>query len=178
MLLRDEAECQQDLTRWRVTSDIVPRSRDATTGAAWIGACRIWLLVFATLIASGAQAAKLTSAEQTQIEEPRPADVPSDAMMEAAGALIGAIELQVGQIFDERDPRENSGLYHLANQLHVRTKRATIRAHRPRSVLSRSWSGLPASLQSCKIRAIVSGVRPKRNTQWSGGGSFDAAFSR
>ena len=57
-----------------------------------------------------------------QIESWRPADVPSDAMMEAAGAIIGTIELQVGQIFDAHDPRENSGLYHLANQLHVRTK--------------------------------------------------------
>jgi hypothetical protein len=106
----------------------VPRSRDEARGAARIGACRIWLLVFATLFATGAQAAKFTSAEQTHIEEPRPADVPSDTTMEAAGAIIGAIELHVGQIFDERDPRENSGLYHLANQLPVRTKQATIRA--------------------------------------------------
>ena len=84
--------------------------------------------MLATLFASGAQAAKFTSAEPTQIEEPRPADVPSDATMQAAGAIIGAIELQVGQIFDAHDPRENSGLYHLANQLHVRTKQSTIRA--------------------------------------------------
>ncbi len=48
--------------------------------------------------------------------------------LEAQGAMIGKIELDVRQIFDERDPRENSGLYHLADQLHVRTRQSTIRA--------------------------------------------------
>jgi len=84
--------------------------------------------VFATLLASGAQAAKLTSTEHTQIEEPRPPDVPGDETLEAQGAVIDKIELDVRQIFDEHDPRENSGLYHLADQLHVRTRQSTIRA--------------------------------------------------
>jgi hypothetical protein len=44
----------------------------------------------------------------------------------AQSAINGAIELDVRQILDERDPRENSGLYHLADQL-LRTKRSTIR---------------------------------------------------
>jgi hypothetical protein len=66
----------------------------------------------AALFASSAGAAKLTSAERTEIQEPRPADVPSDEVLEAQGASIGRIELDVRQIFDERDARENSGLYH------------------------------------------------------------------
>ena len=90
------------------------------------GACAV--LFLATVFATGAEAAKLTSTERTQIQEPRPADVPSDEVLEAQGAVIGKIELDARQIFDERDQRENSGLYHLADQLHARTKQATIRA--------------------------------------------------
>lgn len=101
---------------------------NASDAAGWLGPRPAWFLVLAAVLASVAQAAKLTSTEQTQIEEPRPADLPSDKTMEAQGAIIGAIELDVRQIFDERDPRENSGLYHLANQLHIRTKQSTIRA--------------------------------------------------
>ncbi len=86
------------------------------------------LVLFAVFCANGVEAAKLTSTERTQIQEPRPADVPSDEILEAQGAIIGKIELDVRQIFDEHDPRENSGLYHLADQLHVRTKQSTIRA--------------------------------------------------
>jgi outer membrane protein assembly factor BamA len=86
------------------------------------------LTIFAALLAGGAHAAKFNSTERTQIQEPRPPDVPSDEVLEAQGATIGKIELDVRQIFDERDPRENSGLYHLADQLHVRTRQSTIRA--------------------------------------------------
>lgn len=86
------------------------------------------VVFFALFCANGAEAAKLTSTQHTEIQEPRPADVPSDEDLEAQGAVIGKIELDVRQIFDEHDPRENSGLYHLADQLHVRTKQSTIRA--------------------------------------------------
>ncbi len=95
---------------------------------AWIGMRRLGCLALATLFASLVQAAKLNSIEKTQIEEPRPADIPSDAALEAQGAVIGAIEFDIRQIFDEHDARENSGLYHAADQLHVRTKESTIRA--------------------------------------------------
>ncbi len=59
---------------------------------------------------------------------PRPAGVPDDADLVAAGATIGRITIDVGNIFDESDPRENTGLYALADRLHVRTREATIRA--------------------------------------------------
>jgi outer membrane protein assembly factor BamA len=86
------------------------------------------LLALAGLFATDAEAAKLKSTERTHIQEPRPVDVPSDEVLEAQGAVIGKIELDVRQIFDERDQRENSGLYHLADQLHARTRQSTIRA--------------------------------------------------
>ena len=94
-----------------------------------IGALRAGALaIFAALLAGGAHAAKFNSTERTQIQERRPPDVPSDEVLEVQGAIIGKIELDVRQIFDERDPRENSGLYHLADQLHVRTRQSAIRA--------------------------------------------------
>jgi outer membrane protein assembly factor BamA len=73
-------------------------------------------------------AAKLTDREHTRIEEPRPADVPADELMEAAGAVIGTIDIDIRNIFDQSDPRERSGLFRLADDLHLRTERSTIRA--------------------------------------------------
>jgi outer membrane protein assembly factor BamA len=88
-----------------------------------------WLaLVLAFALAPPAPAAKLTDLEHTQIEVPRPADVPSDRVMEAAGAVVGKIDIEIKNIFDESDPRENTGLYRLANHLHIRTKRKAIQA--------------------------------------------------
>src|SRR5271165_6989389 len=89
------------------------------------------LIAFTLLTAAVAQpvfAAKLTDLEHTRIEYPRPADVPSDAAMQAAGAVIGKIDIDVRNIFDENDARESNKLYRLADRLHIRTKPATIRA--------------------------------------------------
>jgi outer membrane protein assembly factor BamA len=89
------------------------------------------LLAFAVItaaIAEPALAAKLTDKEHTRIEEPRPADLPSDGELEAAGAVIGNIDIDIRNIFDESDARETNGLYWLANHLHIRTKHATIKA--------------------------------------------------
>lgn len=81
-----------------------------------------------TAITQPSIAAKLTDKEHTRIEEPRPADLPSDSELEAAGAVIGKIDIDNHNIFDERDARERNGLYRLANHLHIRTKRSTIKA--------------------------------------------------
>jgi hypothetical protein len=86
------------------------------------------MLVLFCCNAAPVVAAKLSDKQRTQIEEPRPAGLPSDAQLEAAHAVIGKIDIDPRNIFDESDPRENKGLYRLANRLHVRTKAATIRA--------------------------------------------------
>ena len=86
------------------------------------------MLLFCSGYAGHVSAAKLTDKERTHIEEPRPAGVPSDRELEAARAVIGRIDIDIGNIFDENDPRENRGLYRLADRLHIRTKPATIRA--------------------------------------------------
>src|SRR3984957_3830231 len=91
--------------------------------------CR--LLGFALLAASLSEAglaAKFNDLEHTRIEEPRPADVPSDRELEAAGAIIGKVDLDLRNIFDQTDPRETNGLFRLANRLHIRTKRSSIQA--------------------------------------------------
>jgi len=91
--------------------------------------CLAWGLLFlGSNYAAYVSAAKLTDKQHTQIEVPRPAGVPSDAEIEAAGAVIGEIEIDIRNIFDENDPRENKGLYKLADRLHIRTKPAAIRA--------------------------------------------------
>ncbi len=73
-------------------------------------------------------AAKFTDRDRTHLEEPRPADLPSDSFMESSGALIGDIKIDVRTIFDENDPREANGLFRLSDRLHVKTKPSTIRA--------------------------------------------------
>jgi outer membrane protein assembly factor BamA len=84
--------------------------------------------VITAMMSDPAIAAKLTDKEHTQIDEPRPPDVPSDAELEAQGAVIGHVDIDIRNIFDQRDPRENNGLFRLANSLHLRTKPATVRA--------------------------------------------------
>jgi outer membrane protein assembly factor BamA len=86
------------------------------------------LAVLAAAVADPGLAAKLTDREHTRIEEPRPADVPSDEQLEAARAVIGKIDIDIRNIFDEGDSRENSGLFRIADHLHVRTKRGAIQA--------------------------------------------------
>ncbi len=86
------------------------------------------ITVFAAAMAEPGLAAKLTDKEHTRIEVPRPADLPDDAALEAAGAVIGRVDIDIRNIFDESDPRENNGLFKLANALHIRTKRSTIQA--------------------------------------------------
>ena len=74
-----------------------------------------------------AHAAKFTDTERTRIDEPRPPGLPSDAQMLADGAVIGHITLDVRQIFDETDRREDNNLYRLANRLHIRSRESTVR---------------------------------------------------
>ncbi|MDE1923550.1 MAG: BamA/TamA family outer membrane protein [Gammaproteobacteria bacterium] len=88
----------------------------------------IALAVCVALPAAGALAAKFTDQQSTRIVEPRPAGMPSDAALEAAGAVVGKIEIETRNIFDESDPREDVGLFRLANRLHIRTRKSTIRA--------------------------------------------------
>jgi hypothetical protein len=92
------------------------------------GGCLIAFTVLTSGFAPPAFSAKLTDKEHTRIDEPRPNGVPSDAVLEAEGAVIGRVEIATHNIFDEEDPRERNGLFKLADRLHIRTKHATIQA--------------------------------------------------
>ncbi len=85
-------------------------------------------MVLAAALAEVGVAARLTDFEHTRIDETRPAGVPSDAELESMGAVIGDIEIDIRDIFDQSDLRENSGLYRIADRLHVTTRPASIRA--------------------------------------------------
>lgn len=56
----------------------------------------------------------------------RPADLPSDAALQAAGAVIGEIRIRANPIFDTTRPEEDAELFRLANKLHIRTRQDTI----------------------------------------------------
>jgi hypothetical protein len=92
------------------------------------GSCLIAAAVLTAMLADAASAARLTDKEHTQIDEPRPPDVPSDAELESLGAVIGHVDIDIRNIFDSQDPRESNGLYRLANNLHIRTKPSTVKA--------------------------------------------------
>lgn len=67
--------------------------------------------------------------------------LPTFAELEAAGAVIGDIDVVTDDIFDESDPRENNILYRFANTLHIVTRPGVVR----RSLLFHS--GEPVSLR-------------------------------
>jgi hypothetical protein len=57
----------------------------------------------------------------------RPAEVPSDEELEAAAARIGTVTIDPQNIFDPSNPTENTALFRLANDLHIRTRESTVR---------------------------------------------------
>src|ERR1700704_2679209 len=53
--------------------------------------------------------------------------IPSFAELEAAGAVIGEVRIDNGNIFDLSDEKENGILYRAANAIHIRTRAAVVR---------------------------------------------------
>jgi hypothetical protein len=60
------------------------------------------------------------------LEQARPAGVPSDAELEAAGATVGEILIEPQQIFDPEEADDEARLFRAANRLHARTRPETI----------------------------------------------------
>jgi outer membrane protein assembly factor BamA len=100
----------------------------ATRGRRWPLLRGVALGVLIAALAETALAAKFTDTEHTQIEVPRPPGVPDDEVLEAEGAVIGNVQIDIRNIFDRDDPRENNNTFMLANHLHLRTKRGAIKA--------------------------------------------------
>jgi outer membrane protein assembly factor BamA len=53
--------------------------------------------------------------------------LPTDTELETSGAVFGDIEIDNKDVFDKEDPKDNKALFHLANKLHVTTRRSVIR---------------------------------------------------
>jgi outer membrane protein assembly factor BamA len=79
-------------------------------------------------------AALLAEFRAAHAQEPNPPPetarphMPSDAELEERQAVIGEIYFNIGDIFNELDPRENKSLYRLANRLHIKTRESAVRA--------------------------------------------------
>lgn len=56
-----------------------------------------------------------------------PSPVPDDETLVSEGAVIGAIVVRNGDIFDTEDPKENTRLFRAANAIHVATRPSVIR---------------------------------------------------
>ena len=83
--------------------------------------------VLVALLAGTLPAAPVRAACQAGTEAAVPADVPADEDLEQRGVRIGAIDIDVEDIFDPNRPGENAAPYRWANDLHVRTREDTIR---------------------------------------------------
>lgn len=89
-------------------------------------------LGFAALLGSWIPSAEasggrpLLAAHNDPVERKRPAEVPDDATLEAAGARIGTVIIRPLDIFDTDRPDENTWLFRTANRLHVNTRETTI----------------------------------------------------
>ena len=64
-----------------------------------------------------------------ELEKPRPAEVPDDAALVAAGARIGEVRFQRLNLFDTRLPEEDKLLFRWANKLHVLTRESVVKSH-------------------------------------------------
>ena len=58
----------------------------------------------------------------------RPAGVPDDAALQAAGAVIGEVRLVRGNVFDPTIPAEDTDLLRLANRIHIVSRESTVSA--------------------------------------------------
>jgi hypothetical protein len=56
----------------------------------------------------------------------RPAEVPDDATLQAAGARIGTVRIDRRNVFDLSRPEEDTALFRLADWLHIRTREKTV----------------------------------------------------
>ena len=57
-----------------------------------------------------------------------PAGIPTGPELEAAGAVIGKIEIVIGDIFDPSIPGESAWVYRTANRLHINTRPKVVRS--------------------------------------------------
>ena len=80
-----------------------------------------WLFIALALLS------RAVGAAQGDLTREWPADIPPGPELEAAGAVIGRIEVIAGDIFDPSIPDESGWLYRTANRLHMNTRVSILR---------------------------------------------------
>src|SRR5688572_14293749 len=98
--------------------------RPAAATAALLTAAAA-LLVAAEAVADDRILPSVRSRDRPPAAE-RPPEVPDDATLEAAGAVIGTIRLERLNVFDTRVPEEDTVLFRFANRLRIVTRESTI----------------------------------------------------
>jgi len=91
---------------------------------------RSWLallLLLPSLLGGTVQAAGAAARAGPDLPHEWPSGLPSGSELEAAGAVIGDIQVVVGDIFDPSIPGESGWLYRTANRLHINTRDKVIR---------------------------------------------------
>ena len=56
-----------------------------------------------------------------------PEGIPSDAVLEKEGAVIGQVIIDNQNIFNTEDPKDDKSLFRLANKLHIKTRANVVR---------------------------------------------------
>src|SRR5262245_20133303 len=91
---------------------------------------RHWTLIVApvtaTVLGSRPAAAQSEADRASPLVEPS-GWLPTDAQLEADGAVIGEIRIVIGDIFDTSLKGERGWLYRTANKLHIETREETVR---------------------------------------------------
>ncbi len=82
----------------------------------------------ATLLAVGTPCSTAFAGSCDATGSMAPPDVPAPEYLEGQGARVGAIHIEVEDIFDPDKPGESALPYRLANQLHPRTRAEVIRS--------------------------------------------------
>ncbi|HET9207261.1 MAG TPA: hypothetical protein VFO28_13545, partial [Burkholderiaceae bacterium] len=91
-----------------------------------IAAAAVTLLVVMAAAADDQRVLPSVRSRDRPPSSERPPEVPDDATLEAAGALIGTIRLNRLNVFDTAAPEEDTVLFHTANRLHIVTRESTI----------------------------------------------------
>lgn len=86
------------------------------------------LLACLTPLAAGHAAVLPSVNARTDDDAPaRPASIPADADLVAAGARIGEVRIVIRDLFNTSRPDEDKALFRIANRLHIDTRDATVR---------------------------------------------------
>ena len=91
-----------------------------------LAACAVALLASRGALAQ-AEAPRIPPGWSDPLRQERPAELPTDAELEAQGAIVGEIEFDNLDVFDPRNPKEHNWFFRTANTLHVVTKESVLR---------------------------------------------------